>query len=116
MLIPYATNTRQPTALEEYAVISAAPCRFFSAVISSTNAGKIYAQLHNAAAQPTAGAVPLAFVEIDPTISGATTASGFFDFGTGLKLSTGAVVTLSSTAATYTALGSNDGLIVASFS
>lgn len=116
MLIPYATNTRKPTALEEYAVISAAPCRFFSAVISSTNAGKIYAQLHDAAAQPAANAVPLAFVEIDPTISGATTASGYFDFGSGMKLVNGAVVALSSTAASYTALGSNDALIVASFS
>lgn len=110
-----ADCAKNSLALAQTMVVCAGPCRIYDLVILSQNAGKVYAQLHNTIAVPTALAVPVAWVELDPTLSGAATAIGSLSWNGGRPMLVGATLVLSSTKATYTALGSSDALFDATF-
>lgn len=102
-------------ALAETLVVQAGQCRVYDIVIFSQNAGKVFGQLHDSAAVPAPAAVPVAWCEMDPTLGGSETAIGNMTWNGGRPMRNGAVVVLSSTKATYTALGSSDAIIDATF-
>jgi hypothetical protein len=96
-------------------IVHAGPCRIYDIVVFSTNAGKVFAQLHDSATVPAALAVPIGWVELDPSLGGTETAIGSIPYFGGRPMRNGAVVVLSSTKATYTALATDDALIDATF-
>lgn len=102
-------------ALAKSLVVRTTNCRVFDITVSYTGAAKVFVQLHNTAAVPAAGAVPLAFTEIDPAISTYATGNGSLTWPKGRPLSVGCTVVLSSTAATYTAVAGNEAIIDVSF-
>lgn len=100
-------------ALAKLLVIRAAACRVYDVVASSTSASKIYLQLHDAAAVPANGAVPLAFAEMDGTSTQKLT--GTLSWAGGRQMKLGAVVVISSTAATLTIALANEVIIDATY-
>jgi hypothetical protein len=106
--IPFASQ-HVTSGLARFKVLAPGPCYFFSAIISSLTAGKVYAQLHDTAGEPTAGAVPLAWIELDPTLSGAATATAGIDFQ--CRMRTGATIAISSTPDSYTATSLDEQII-----
>lgn len=97
-----ADREKNSDALASSLVVQAGPCRVYDVVISWTGPTKVYAQLHATAAVPTNGAVPKAFVELDVALSGAATATGSLTWSGGRPCRLGAVIVISTTAATLT--------------
>lgn len=96
-------------------VIQAGQCRIYDVVVCSQNAGKVFAQLHDSAAVPAPGAIPIAWAELDPTISSAETAIGSIPYFGGRPMRNGAVIVISSTKATFTAVLTDDCIIDATY-
>jgi len=103
----YSEYRFQSSALEESRVITTGPGKLFTLIgMFEGVAAKTYLHVFDAAAVPSAGAVPKLILVLRGDLQDPD--NFYFDFGSrGIPFTTGIVVAASSTLATYTALGAN---------
>jgi len=112
------SKKKKSSALGESLVVVAGPCEFFWGNVIYQGAGTPWLQLHDLAAVPSSGTgvIPLASAAVATPVAGSPgTGQGYIECVTGLPMANGAVLVLSSTQDTYTALGANEGILLGTF-
>lgn len=100
-LSPIVISRNSTVALVETQVVKAAAGSLWQLVVSSTSAAALFLQVHNLAAVPGAGAVPIYSIHLPAG------GSAGFAFDQGDPFAVGIVWVASTTIATYTAVGAN---------
>ncbi len=111
------SKKKKSSALGETLLVCAGPCEVFWGNVIYKGGGTPWLQLHDVATLTgLAGAIPLAAAAVAAPVAGSPgTGQGYIECVTGLPMANGAVLVLSSTQDTYTALGADDGIFLGTF-